>query len=347
MKYLLFGRSGLRVSEICLGTMTFGEEWGWGASKEESRKQFELFAEKGGNFIDTANRYTEGTSERYVGEFVASERERFVVATKYTLYMRKGDVNSAGNHRKNLVQSVEASLKRLQMDYIDLLWLHMWEFTTPVDEVMRSLDDLVRAGKVLYVGISDTPAWVVSQANTLADLRGWTPFVGLQIEYSLIQRAPERELLPMARALDIAVTPWAALGGGALTGKYLKDKANASEPKRIAPESKRLSDANVRIAEEVARIAGEIERMPSQVALNWVRQRNQVVIPIVGARTAAQLEENLGCLDFELTPVQMQRLDEISAIELGFPHDFLATPAIQDLLFAGMQTRLKNHRQGG
>lgn len=325
--------------------MTFGEEWGWGASKDESRKQFDLFMEKGGNFIDTANRYTEGTSERYVGEFVAAERERFVVATKYTLSMRKGDVNSSGNHRKNLVQSLEASLKRLKLDYVDLYWLHMWEFTTPIDEVMRALDDLVRAGKVLYIGISDTPAWIVSQANTLADLRGWTPFVGLQIEYSLIQRTPERELLPMARALDIAVTPWAALGGGVLTGKYNRDATVSTEPRRVAPDSKRLSEKNLLIAEEVSKIAGEIGKRPSQVALNWARQKSQVIIPIVGARTAAQLDESLGCLDFELTLEQMQRLDSISAIELGFPHDFLNAPGIQDILFSGMQAQIRNHRR--
>ena len=203
MKYYLLGRSGLRVSEISLGTMTFGEEWGWGASKEESRKQFELYVERGGNFIDTANRYTEGTSERLVGEFVGAKREEFVVATKYTLFTRKGDPNSAGNQRKNLVQSLDASLKRLKMDYIDLYWLHAWDYLTPVEEVMRALDDQVSAGKVLYVGISDAPAWVVSQANMLAILRGWTPFVALQIEYSLIERTPERELLPMAEAMGL------------------------------------------------------------------------------------------------------------------------------------------------
>ncbi|MFC1662135.1 aldo/keto reductase, partial [Gemmatimonadota bacterium] len=179
MRYKLLGRSGLRVSELGLGTMTFGEEWGWGASKKESQRIFDAYATAGGNFVDTANRYTEGTSERFVGEFVAADRGHFVVATKYTLFNREGDPNAAGNHRKNMVQSLEASLRRLKTDYIDLLWVHAWDFMTPVDEVMRGLDDLVRAGKVLYVGISDTPAWIVSQANTLADLRGWTPFVAL------------------------------------------------------------------------------------------------------------------------------------------------------------------------
>ncbi|MDP4163375.1 MAG: aldo/keto reductase, partial [Bacillota bacterium] len=213
MKYKLLGKSGLRVSELALGTMTFGEDWGFGASKEESQKIFNAFVEAGGNFIDTAVNYTNGTSEKYVGEFIREQREQFVLATKYTLNTRPNDPNGGGNHRKNLVQSVEKSLKQLQTDYIDLLWLHAWDFMTPVEEVMRALDDLVRAGKILYVGISDTPAWIVSQANTLASLRGWTPFIGLQVEYNLLQRTPERDLLPMARALDIGVTAWAPMAG--------------------------------------------------------------------------------------------------------------------------------------
>lgn len=200
MKYRIFGRSGLRVSELCLGTMTFGTEWGWGSDKEESKKVFDTFAEAGGNFVDTANRYTEGTSERWLGEFVKSERHHFVVATKYTLRDQTGDLNFAGSHRKNMMRSVEESLRRLDTDFIDLFWVHAWDPFTPVEEVMRGLDDLVRAGKVLHIGVSDTPAWVISQANTLADLRGWTAFAGIQIEYSLLQRSAERDLLPMAKA---------------------------------------------------------------------------------------------------------------------------------------------------
>ncbi len=334
MKYFLLGKSGLRVSEIALGTMTFGEDWGWGASKEESRKQFDLFVERGGNFIDTANRYTEGTAERFVGEFVGARREEFVVATKYTVFQRKGDPNSAGNHRKNLVQSLNASLKRLNMDYIDLLWVHAWDFLTPVEEVMRGLDDAVRAGKVLYVGISDTPAWIVSRANMLAELRGWTPFVGLQVEYSLIERTVERELLPMAKELGLTVTPWAPIGGGVLSGKYNKNNFSAEAAKRIAPGGKRLSERNLAIAEEVEKIANEIGRRSSQVALNWVRQRDQQMIPIIGARSGAQLEENLGCLDFELSAEHLARLNEISAIELGFPHEFVAQPQMKTLIYA-------------
>ena len=220
MRYKLLGRSGLRVSELALGTMTFGPEWGWGASKDESRRMFDAYAEAGGNFLDTANRYTEGTSERYVGEFIASDRDHWVVATKDTLWMRRDDPNFSGNHRKNMVQALDASLKRLGTDYIDLYWVHAWDFTTPTSEVMRALDDMVRAGKVLHVGISDTPAWVVSRANTLAELRGWSPFVALQLRYSLIDRTAERDLIPMARAMDMAITPWSILGAGTLTGKY-------------------------------------------------------------------------------------------------------------------------------
>ena len=347
MRYKLFGRSGLRVSELCLGTMTFGEEWGWGASKEESRKIFDAFVSAGGNFIDTANRYTEGTSEKYVGEFIASERDRFVVATKYTLVTRQGDVNSCGNHRKNMVQSLEASLKRLGTDYIDLYWMHAWDAMTPVDEVMRALDDMVSAGKILYVGVSDTPAWIVSQANTLAELRGWTRFAGLQIEYSLIERTVERDLLPMARTFDIAVTPWAVIGGGMLSGKYNKRDKEILESKeaRLSEESARLSDRNYAIAGEVAGIANEIGCTLPQVAIRWVMQQPGVIIPIIGARTESQINDNLGSLDFELSEDHMQRLDKISKIDLGFPHEFLARDYIRDIVHAGRYSEIDNHRR--
>ena len=219
MNYRLLGNSGLRVSELCLGTMTFGEEWGWGANKEESRKIYDAYREAGGNFLDTANVYTGGTSERMLGEFLQGHREQMVVATKYTNALTTGDANAGGNQRKNMVQAVEGSLQRLKTDYIDLYWLHIWDQLTPIEEVMRAFDDLVRQGKVLYVGVSDAPAWV-SRANTLAELRGWSPFIGLQIEYSLVERTVERELIPMAKALGLGVTAWSPLAGGALTGKY-------------------------------------------------------------------------------------------------------------------------------
>lgn len=347
MRYKLLGRSGLRVAELSLGTMTFGEEWGWGASKEECRKIFDAYARAGGNFIDTANRYTDGTSEKYVGEFIAGERERFVVATKYTLSMQSDDPNASGNHRKNMFQSVDASLRRLNTDYIDLLWLHAWDYLTPVDEVMRALDDLVKAGKVFYIGISDTPAWVVSQANTTADFRGWSPFVALQIEYSLIERTVERELIPMAKTLDLAVTPWAPLGGGVLTGKYTKGRTidAVADSKRAPNNRMRLTERNLNISINVGTIAREIGCAPSHVAINWLRKQDGVIIPIVGARTEAQMKENLRSLEFDLTDKQMRELDEASRIELGFPHHFLQHDHIKQLVYGDKFDDIDNHRE--
>jgi aryl-alcohol dehydrogenase-like predicted oxidoreductase len=373
MRYYLLGKSGLRVSEICLGAMTFGEEWGWGASKEESRLIFDAYVDAGGNFIDTANKYTEGTSEKYVGEFIRSDRNRFVLATKYTSNIRRGDPNAGGNHRKSLIQSLDASLDRLNTDYIDLYWVHAWDPMTPIEELMRALDDMVRAGKILYIGISDAPAWIVSHANTLAEMKGWTPFTGLQIEYSLIERTPERELLPMASALDIGVTAWSPLGGGILTGKYsntkkeqrnhqIQDKqedhnAKEEEGRMIVISSKSgdplnvmFKDRDMIIAEEVSKIAKEIVRVPSQVALNWIRQqqdgkgRNRRIIPIIGSKKESQIRENLASLEFELTKDQLQRLNEASKIDLGFPHDFLASDRIKDIIYGSTFSSIYNHR---
>jgi aryl-alcohol dehydrogenase-like predicted oxidoreductase len=326
---------------MAFGTMTFGEEWGWGATKEESRRMFDAYAEAGGNFIDTANRYTEGTSEQLVGEFVGSDREHFVVATKYTLFMRRDDPNFTGNHRKNMVQALEASLKRLGTDYIDLYWVHAWDFMTPVEEVMRGLDDLVRAGKVLYVGISDTPAWIVSRANTLAELRGWTAFVGLHIRYSLIDRAAERDLLPMAREMDLAVTPWSILGAGVLSGKY--NKATPPEEGR-AKEGAATVERNLEIAQSVIEVAQDIGCTASQVAISWVRQQPGVMIPLLGARNLGQLEDNLGALQVTLTDEQRGSLNEVSEIDLGFPHNFLGDENIQDIVYGGTLPNIDNHR---
>ncbi len=347
MRYKLLGKSGLRVSELCLGTMTFGEDWGWGASKDESQKVFDAFVEAGGNFIDTANGYTDGSSEKILGELIAKERERFVVATKYSFPLqmndRQGNPNGSGNHRKNMFESLEGSLKRLNTDYIDLFWLHAWDFMTPIEEVMRSLDDLVRQGKILYVGISDTPAWIISQANTLAQFSGWTPFVALQIEYNLLQRTPERDLLPMAKAFDLAVTPWSPLGGGVLTGKYNKSSSNG-EQGRLETQGGNISERNLAIAEVVTQVAEEIGHTPSQVALAWLRHQNGVIIPIVGARKLSQFQDNLACLDVSLSPEHLQRLNEVSQIELGFPHDFLQNDTIRDRLFGGTFSTIDNHR---
>jgi aryl-alcohol dehydrogenase-like predicted oxidoreductase len=340
MRYKLLGKSGLRVSELCLGTMTFGLEWKWGSSKAESRKVYDAFRTAGGNFIDTADLYTNGMSERFLGSFVAGHREEVVLATKYTLSNPGKDPNAAGNHRKNMMQSVEASLKRLKTDYIDLYWLHIWDFMTPVEEVTRAFDDLVRQGKILYVGISDTPAWVIARANTMAELRGWTPFTALQVEYSLIERTPERELLPMARALDLAVTPWSPLAGGLLSGKYLKKGVKRRDAKRgLQPDARKN-----RISQAVADVAKEIGRSPAQVALAWLRQQPAVVIPIIGARTPAQLKDNLGSLDVTLEEPQLKRLDGASRIEMGFPHDFFASDMVRGYTYGGMYERIQNHR---
>jgi aryl-alcohol dehydrogenase-like predicted oxidoreductase len=347
MRYKLLGRSGLRVSEICFGTMTFGEDWGWGADKDECKKMFKAFLDAGGNFVDTANRYTEGSSETIVGDLLGGIREQIVLATKYTLYMKQGDPNSGGNHRKNMVQALDNSLRRLKTDYIDLYWVHAWDFMTPVEEVMRGLDDLVRAGKILYVGVSDTPAWIVSRANMLAELRGWTPFVALQIEYSLLERTVERDLLPMARELDLAVTPWAVLGGGVLTGKYGSRAKEQPKTRRYPDDSDsaRMQDWALKIGDEVAAVAEEIGCSPAHVAINWVRQQPGVVIPIIGARTEEQLRQNVEALKYPLNEAHLKRLDEISAVSMGFPHDFLSKDYIRNLVFAGTFDQIDNHRR--
>ena len=328
MRYKLLGRTGLRVSELCLGAMIFGDQRGpWGATPEDARQIFTAYAEAGGNFIDTANTYSQGNSERIVGELIRAERDRWVLATKYTLNTRPGDPNAGGNHRKAMVQSLHASLDRLKTDYIDVYWVHIRDQFTPVEEIVRALDDLVVAGKVLYVGISDTPAWQIAQAVTLADLRGWTRFAGLQVPYSLVERTVERELLPMARSLELTVTAWSPLGDGLLTGRY-GTGLPLPEGTRIAGvgASHRLSEKNLRIADAVSEIAGGQGASAAQVALAWVRaqQDKSVVIPIVGARTPAQFKENLGALEVSLSAADLERLDEVSRIELGFPHDFAA-----------------------
>jgi len=341
MRYKLFGNSGLRVSELCLGTMTFGEDWGWGGSVEECRKMVDVFGAAGGNFLDTANMYTNGTSEKIVGDLIRSDRDRWVVATKYSLNMGQ-HVNASGNHRKNMIQSIEASLRRLKTDRIDLYWLHVWDFTTPVEEIMRGFDDLVRAGKILYAGVSDTPAWRISQAQTLATLRGWTPFVGLQIEYSLVERTPERDLLPMAQAMGLGVTPWSPLGQGVLSGKY--NQPGAAEGARLRMEGAMpyLTDRNLKIAQQVGEVAKEVDRSPSQVALRWLLQRPLPCIPIIGGRKRSQIEDNLRCVDFTLNEGHLKRLDEISRIELGFPHDFLLGPTVREFAFAGWLGKIDN-----
>jgi aryl-alcohol dehydrogenase-like predicted oxidoreductase len=326
MRYTLLGRSGLRVSEVALGTMTFGEAWGWGAAEDECRRIFDAYVEAGGNFVDTACNYTDGQSEEIVGRLVAPDRERFVVATKYTLNMRRDDPNAGGNHRKNLVRTLEASLRRLGTDYVDLLWLHMWDGMTPVEEVVRALDDVVSAGKALYVGISDTPAWVVSRALAIAELRGWSPFVAVQGPYSIADRGVERELLPMTQGLGLAFTAWGLLEGGALTGKYLED---TDEPRRYDSGGPKTNA----MAREVIAVADAVGATPAQVAVAWVRSRPWPTIPIVGARSEAQLRENLGALDVELAPEHVERLELAGDFRAGFPRDFLESDHVRGLIF--------------
>jgi len=341
MNYRLFGHSGLRVSEISLGTMTFGEDWGWGSSKDEARKIYDAYRDEGGNFIDTANLYTNGTSESFLGEFMRDHRQSVVLATKYSNAAPGNDPNAAGNHRKSMVQALEASLRRLKTDYIDLYWLHIWDQMTPVEEVMRAFDDLVRQGKVLYIGISDAPAWWIAQANTLAELRGWTQFIGLQIEYSLIERTVERELIPMAKAFKLGLVAWSPLAGGLLSGKYHSgsDK-DARYTTDMGKSFKRTGERPDRIVAALQKVSQQAGRSSAQVALAWLRHRDIPVIPIIGARRVAQLQDNLASLELTLTPEQLSTLNDASAIEMGFPHDFFENELVKTFAYGGLRDKI-------
>ncbi len=349
-QYRLLGRSGLRVSPLSLGTMTFGAGQGWGSSDEDAARIMDRYIDRGGNFIDTANFYGQmGGSETLLGRLLADRRERLVLATKYSLTTRPGDPNASGNHRKNMLRSVEASLKRLGTDHIDLLYLHIWDFRTPVEEILRAFDDLVRQGKILYAGLSDTPAWQCARMQAIADLRGWSPFVALQISYSLIERTVERELMPMAREMGMGVIPWSPLGGGVLAGKYtLEDlrggsSGGAISRKAINAATGRLSERNLAIATVVTEIAGETGRTPAQVALAWTLLNPAVTSPIIGARTLSQFEDNLGALEVSFTAGQIAQLETASHVELGFPHDMLASPS-NAMVFGGVRVELPNGR---
>ena len=333
LRYHLLGRSGLRVSEFALGTMTFGADWGWGADLAESRRIFDRFVEVGGNFVDTASNYTDGSSEEFVGDLVQGDRDRFVVATKYTLSLDAGDPNAGGNHRKSLVRALEQSLRRLQTDYVDLLYLHMRDATTPIDEAVRALDDQVRLGKVLYVGISDSPAWVVAQANTIADLRGWSPFVALQVPYSAAGRQPERELFPMAASLGLAVVAWGVLEAGILTGK--------PDAERRWPEDG-VSERVAGVVDAVVGVARERGCTPAQVAIAWARQRPAppTVIPLVAATREAQIVENLGAAGIELDAAELDAIDDAGRLELGFPRDFLESTGVRELIYGSTYERI-------
>ena len=324
--FVTLGRSGLRVSPFCLGAMTFGMDWGWGSDVPETEAILSRYIERGGNFIDTANAYTKGHSEKIIGDYVKRggvRRDRLVIATKFTANLFPGDPNAGGAGRKALMAACDESLRRLQTDYIDLYWLHGWDKFTPIDETMRALDDLVRAGKVRYIGFSDTPAWKVTQAQMEAFFRGWTPLIALQIEYSLIERTVEGELIPMARELGLGVTPWSPLRGGVLTGKYTRENAGQAQPGGRAV-SAYLNERTFAIVDELIRIGRALNVTPAAVALAWVQSRAGVASTIIGARRLDQLDQNLAALDVQLSADQVTALNTLSEPTLGFPIRFLS-----------------------
>jgi aryl-alcohol dehydrogenase-like predicted oxidoreductase len=331
MRYKLLGQhTGLRVSEIVLGAGMFGTRWGHGAGAEESRRIFDGYLEAGGNFIDTSDTYQFGESEELLGEFIKQCRDDLFLTTKYTMGADPKDgILATGNSRKAMVRSLEQSLKRLKTDRLDLYWVHFPDAVTPIDEIVRGLDDLVSAGKILYVGLSDFPAWRVSAASVLAQLRGWAPIAAQQIEYSLVERTPERELLPMAAAHGIATVGWSPLGGGVLTGKYRKGETGRETGmggRVFQPEN---TEQRTAIIDRLEAVAAETNSNPGRVALAWVSAKG--VLPIIGPRTRVQLDDNLGALELSLSSDHLRQLDEVSAITLGFPHD---------LFNAGLQNRM-------
>ena len=343
--YVTLGRSGLRVSPLCLGTMTFGTAWGWGCDADAARAIFDGYVEAGGNFVDTADLYTGGQSEELVGALVAERklRDRIVLATKFTFNTDKGNPNGGGNGRKHVRRAVEASLRRLGTDYLDLYWLHAWDMTTPVEEVVRTLDDLVRDGLVRHVGFSDVPAWYAARAQTLAELRGLEPVVALQLEYSLLERGIERELVTAAQQLGMAITPWSPLAGGFLAGKYPREGGGDGRLARHRgtgnPVFDKMTEANYRILDVAEAIAREVERPVAQVALAWVLGRAGVTSTIIGARTPEQLAMNLGALELTLTDDQRRRLDEVSRIEVGHPYRFFVEPQLQQMMYGPARAR--------
>jgi aryl-alcohol dehydrogenase-like predicted oxidoreductase len=350
MKYYLLGKSGLRVSELALGAMTFGTEWGWGTEKNEARKMLDLYIDNGGNFVDTADVYTNGSSEKMLGEFLGEKRQQLVLSTKYTISTHPGDPNGSGNHRKNMVRSVETSLQRMKTDYIDLLYLHIWDGTTPVEEILRAMDDLVRAGKVLYLGICTTPAWQIARMQTIADLRGWSPLIALQIEYNLIERTTERDLIPMANEMGLGVVPFSPLSSGLLSGTYSREDflsksgstpGNSGTRKNTLEYLGKFTERNMEIVDEVKKVAAEAQKSPAQVALAWLLSKSTVTSVLLGASKLEQLENNLGSLNAHLSADQIKRLDDISRIAMGYPHEHLANPTIQQQISGGVEVRRK------
>jgi aryl-alcohol dehydrogenase-like predicted oxidoreductase len=324
--YANLGNSGLRVSPFCLGAMTFGEDWGWGASEADSFAVLDRYLDLGGNFIDTANFYTKGHSEKIIGDFFAAsrgKRQKAVIATKFFSSLYTGDPNGGGASRKSITAALENSLRRLRTEYVDLYWLHCWDRFTPIEETMRCLDDLVHAGKVRYIGFSDTPAWKTAQAQMIATFRGWTPLCALQLEYSLLERTVEGELLPMARELGLGVTPWSPLRSGVLSGKYTRETRGSDSPGRGAWVTSSLSDKAYDIIDILKKIAAETGSEPARVALAWLQAQPGVTSTIIGVRSLAQLEDNLGGLDLELSDEHMDILDTASRPSLNFPAEFV------------------------
>lgn len=323
--YITLGRSGLRVSPLCLGAMTFGEDMGMGASVEESYQVMDRYRELGGNFIDTANAYTYGHSEKIIGDHIGRhpvQRQQMVIATKFFGNMRVGDPNAGGSGRKNIVWACDESLRRLQTDYIDLYWMHCWDFHTPIEETMRALDDLVSAGKVRHIGFSDTPAWKTVQAQLLATLHHWEPLIALQLEYSLLERTIEGEFFPMVKEFGLGITPWSPLRSGLLSGKYRRNDYQGKSGRQTLGMNK-LDDKSFDVIDAVVAIAEKIGATPAQVALNWVCQQQEITSPIIGARTLAQLDDNVQCLDLKIDAEYLQQLTDLTRPVLSFPSAFI------------------------
>ncbi|MFW9928164.1 MAG: aldo/keto reductase [Candidatus Thorarchaeota archaeon] len=343
MRFKLLGNSGLRVSEICLGSMTLSlnNPWDWGVNKEISLEILRKYTELGGNFIDTSVNYTDGESEKVIGEYIKDDRDRYVIATKFTLHNHEypDDPNFGGNGRKNLFRSLKNSLKNLQTDYVDLLYLHVWDYTTPIEEIMKSLEIAIQSGKVNYVAISDTPAWVVSQANKYAELRGLSRFIAYQFPYNLMRRDAEREVIPYCKYNDLAMIPWSVLGSGLFTGKYTREKGQG--------RLKTISDRNLEISKKVDEIADELNCKSSQVAINWVKNQDQQIIPIIGATKETHIDEAINALEIRLTEGQMKRIDEIVNFDIGFPQNFLGAQNVLNLIHGKTYDNLENHRFRG
>lgn len=326
--YYTLGKSGLRVSRLALGALTFGTDWGWGADKETARAMFNTYVDAGGNLIDTADLYVNGVSEQWVGDLIRERglRDRIVLATKFSFNLDPTNPNSGGNGRKNIMRAVDASLKRLGTDYIDLYQLHTWDRLTPVDEVMRTFDDLVRAGKVRHVGLSNTPSWYASRGQTLAELRGYEPVSSIQLSYSMVERSIESEFVGLATQYGVGIMAWSPLGGGMLSGKYKPSETGQHGEGRLQtlshPAFAKFSERNFAIVAEVEQVAKEIGRSMSQVALNWVANRPGVAVVLVGATKQAQLDDNLQALDFVIPAQLVARLDAVSAVPPTFPYTY-------------------------